>query len=198
MSIIAPFDGEVLYVDNQPGDVVSTGANAVNMANLDHLYVETQVDESDIANVKIGDPVTATLDAVPGLTLTGKVPAVNPVGTVVSGLVKYTVRIDLDKADKDLSLPLGATVNATVQVNPPSASLAVPVTAIQNDSRGEYVWVIRNGSPRRVDVVGGQIVGDLVAVTGNLKEGELVQLGQVNNSNIGGGGFRLFGGGRGG
>ena len=198
MSIIAPFDGEVLYVDNQPGDVVSTGANAVNMANLDHLYVETQVDESDIANVKIGDPVTATLDAVPGLTLTGKVPAVNPVGTVVSGLVKYTVRIDLDKADKDLSLPLGATINATVQVNPPSASLAVPVTAIQNDSRGEYVWVIRNGSPRRVDVVGGQIVGDLVAVTGNLKEGELVQLGQVNNSNIGGGGFRLFGGGRGG
>jgi hypothetical protein len=168
------------------------------MADLDHLYVETQVDESDIANVKIGDLVTATLDAVPGLTLTGKVAAVNPVGTVVSGLVKYTVRIDLDKADKDLSLPLGATINATVQVNPPSASLAVPVTAIQNDSRGEYVWVIRNGSLRRVDVVGGQIVGDLVAVTGNLKEGELVQLGQVNNSNIGGGGFRLFGGGRGG
>jgi HlyD family secretion protein len=198
MSIIAPFDGEVLYIENQPGDVVSTGTAAVNMADLDHLYVETQVDESDIANVKAGNQVTATLDAVPGIMLTGKVTAVDPVGTVASGLVKYTVRVDFDKADKDLSLPLGATVNTSIQIKAPTAMLAVPVTAIQNDSRGEYVWVIRNGSPGRVDVEGGQIVGDLVAVTGNLKQGEEVQLGQVTNSSTGRGPFRLFGGGRGG
>lgn len=198
MSIIAPFDGEVLYVDSQPGDVVSTGTTAVNVANLDHLYVETQVDESDIANVKAGDQVSATLDAVPGVTLPGQVAAINPVGQVVSGLVKYTVRVDLTKADKDLSLPLGATVNTSIQIKGPAATLAVPVTAIQNDSRGEYVWVLLNGSRRRVEVVGGQIVGDRVAVTGNLKEGELVLLGQ-NNSGTGGGPVR-FGpfGGRGG
>jgi len=184
MSIISPFDGEVLYVENQPGDVVTTDTTAVNIANLDHLYVETQVDESDIANVKVGDQVAATLDAVPGVTLTGRVTAINPVGEVVSGLVKYTVRVDLGKADKDLSLPLGATVNATIQVKEPAATLAVPVTAIQNDSKGEYVWAVRNGSTVRVDVLGGQIVGDLVAVTGNLKVGELVQLGQGNNNSV--------------
>lgn len=184
MSIIAPFDGEVLYVESQPGDVVEAGTSAVNIANLDHLYVETQVDESDIASVKVGNQVSATLDAVPGITLTGKVTAFNPVGEVVSGLVKYTVRVDLDKADKDLSLPLGATVNTSIQVKAATATLAVPVTAIQNDSKGEYVWVLRNGSPVRVDVVGGQIVGDLVAVTGDLKEGEIVQVGQQNNSAV--------------
>ena len=193
MSIIAPFDGEVLYVESRPGDIVDTDTFAVNVANLDQLYVEMQVDESDIANVKMRDQVTATLDAVPGVTLTGKVTAINPVGEVVSGLVKYTVRVDLDKADKNLALPLGATVNATIQVKDPTAMLAVPVTAIQNDSKGEYVWVVRNGSPVRVDVVGGQIVSDHVAVTGNLKEGELVQLGQGNNSPAKGP-FRMFSG----
>lgn len=183
MSIIAPFDGEVLYVDNQPGDVVSTGAAAVNIANLDHLYVEAQVDETDIANIKVGDQVTATMDATPGVKLTGKVTAINPVGTVVSGLVKYTVRVDFDKTDTNLSLPLGATVNASMQVKPPSATLAVPVTAIQNDSRGEYVWVVRNNNfRRRINVVGGQIVGDRVAVTGNLQAGETVLLGQISNN----------------
>src|SRR6266540_4467514 len=50
MSVIAPFDGEVLYVQSQPGDVVETGTSAANVADLDHLYVETQVDESDVAN----------------------------------------------------------------------------------------------------------------------------------------------------
>jgi len=184
MSVIAPFDGEVLYVESQPGDVVEAGTSAVNVANLDHLYVETQVDESDIASVKVGNQVSATLDAVPGVTLTGRVTAFNPVGEVVSGLVKYTVRVDLDKADKDLSLPLGATVNTSIQVKAATATKAVLVTAIQNDSKGEYVWVLRNGSPVRVDVVGGQIVGDLVAVTGDLKEGEIVQVGQQNNSAV--------------
>ncbi len=184
MSIIAPFDGEVLYVESRPGDVVSTGTNAINVADLGHLYVETQVDESDIANVKVEDQVAATLDAVSGVTLSGKVTAINPVGEVVSGLVKYTVRVDLDKADKDLSLPLGATVNTTIQVKEATATLAVPVTAIQNDSKGEYVWAVRNGSTVRVDVVGGQIVGDQVAVTGDLKEGEVVQVGQKNNNTV--------------
>jgi RND family efflux transporter MFP subunit len=184
MSVIAPFEGEVLYVESQPGDVVEAGTSAVNIANLDHLYVETQVDESDIASVKVGNQVSATVDAVPGVTLTGKVAAINPVGEVVSGLVKYTVRVDLDKADKDLSLPLGATVNTTIQVKEPTATLAVPVTAIQNDNKGEYVWVVRNDSAVRVDVVGGQIVGDMVAVTGDLKEGEIVEVGQKNNTTV--------------
>jgi HlyD family secretion protein len=198
MSVIAPFDGEVLFVDNQPGDVVSSGAEAANVANLDHLYVDGQVDETDIANVKAGDPVTATLDAVPGVTLTGKVASVNLVGTLVSGLVKYTSRIDFDKTDTNLSLPLGTTANVSVQVKPAAATLAIPVAAIQNDNQGEFVWVIRNGPPRRVNIVGGQIVGNLVAVTGNLKAGDVVELGQVNNNNnFGGGFFRIFGGGRG-
>jgi multidrug efflux pump subunit AcrA (membrane-fusion protein) len=164
------------------------------VANLGHLYVEAQVDESDIANIRVANPVTATLDAVPGLTLTGKATAIDPVGSLVSGLVKYTVRIDFDKKDTDLSLPLGATVNLSIQVKEPTTELAVPVTAIQNDSKGEYVWVVRNGSPLRVDVVGGQIVGDHVAVSGNLKEGEVVQVGPGNNSSTGRSPIRIFGG----
>ncbi len=196
MRVIAPFDGEVLFVNSQPGDTVSSGTLAVNVADLNHLYVDAQVDETDVANIKVGNPVTATLDAVPGVTLTGKVAQVNPVGTVVSGLVKYTVRIAFDKSDKNLSLPLGTTANVSIQVKPASASLAVPVAAIQNDSRGEYIYVLRNGTPRRVNVVGGQIVGNLVVVTGsNLHAGDIVELGQVNNNNFGGGFFRIFGGG---
>ena len=134
MSIIAPFDGEVLYVESHPGDVVSADTVAVNIADLNQLYVEAQVDESDIAKIKVGDPITATLDAVPGVTLTGKVTGINPVGEEVSGLVKYTVLVDLDKVDEESSLPLGATANVTVQTKEASATLAVPITTIQNDS----------------------------------------------------------------
>jgi HlyD family secretion protein len=193
MSVIAPFDGEVLYVESQPGDVVDVGTSAVNVADLDHLYIETQVDESDIASIKVGNPITAALDAMPGVTLTGNVTAINPVGEEVSGLVKYTVRVDLDKADTDLSLPLGATANVTIQVKEATATLAVPITAIQNDSKGEYVLLIQSdNTTKRVDVVSGSIIGDLVAVTGDLKESDHVST-QGNGSQRPGG--VLMGGG---
>jgi HlyD family secretion protein len=173
LSIIAPFDGKVLSVSNQVGDLVTTGDLSVNVADMNHLYVETDVDETDIAKVKVSNQVSATVDAVPGLTLTGQVTAINPVSEVISDLVKYKVRIDIDPPADGTFLPLGTTVNATIQVKAPTKTLAVPISAVQNDSKGEYVWVIKqDGATVRVDVVSGDIVGNLVTVTGNLKEGD--------------------------
>jgi len=175
MSIIAPFDGEVLYTDSQPGDVVATGATAVDIANMNQLYIDALVDESDIASVQVDAPITATLDAVPGLQLTGKVAAINPVGQNTSGLVKYTVRIAIDKVSGQDFLPLGATANVTIQVKPAETALGVPTSFVKKDSNGEYVLVAQPvGSPKRVDVVTSTIVGDHVAVTGNLKVGDVL------------------------
>ena len=175
LSIIAPFDGQVLSVDSHVGDMVNTGELSVNIADMDHLYVEAQVDETDVANVKVGQQAEVTLDAVPDVILTGSVVSVNPVGETVGGLVKYTVRIDLDSV-KDVFLPLGSTANVVIKVSNAQATLAVPIVAIQNDSLGEYVWAVRDGASVRVDVVGGVIVGDLVVVTGDLQAGETLEV----------------------
>lgn len=182
LSIIAPFTGQVLSVDSHVGDMVSTGDLSVNIADMDHLYVEAQVDESDVANVKVGQQAEVTLDAVSGVTLTGKVTAINPVGENVSGLVKYTVRVDLDKVDGDTFMPLSTTANVTITVKEASAVLTVPITAIQNDALGEFVWLIQSdGSTQRVDVVSGSIVGDQVIVTGSLQAGDRIQLVQTSS-----------------
>jgi len=183
MSIIAPFDGEVQYVASQPNDVVNTDTAALNMANLDQLSIETQIDESDIAKIKVGNPITATLDAMPGPKLTGKVAAVDTLGKENSGLVQYTVRIDLDKFAKKVSLPLGATANVSIEVKPATPSLTVPTTVIQNDSKGEYVLVMQaDASAKRVDVVSSTIVGDRVVVIGDLKEGDSLTTSQTVNA----------------
>jgi len=173
MRVIAPFDGQVLYIESLPGDVVEAVTSAIDIANLDHLYIETQVDESDIANVAAGDPITATLDAVNGLQLTGQVAAVDPVGQEDSGLVKYTVLVEVDPVTEDVFLPLGATANVTIQLGPATAALAVPTALVQHDAKGDYVLVVQSdGSTIRVDVVTATIDGDLVLVTGDLKAGD--------------------------
>jgi HlyD family secretion protein len=175
MSVIAPFDGEVLYIESQPGDVVSTGTAAADVANMDQLYIDALVDETDIASVQVGAPITATLDAMPGLQLTGQVAAINPVGQNTSGLVKYTVRIAIDKVSGQDFLPLGATANVTIQVKPVVTALGVPTTFVKKDDKGEYVLVMQSGSgPKRVDVQTSTIVGDHVVVSGNLKAGDVL------------------------
>jgi HlyD family secretion protein len=194
LNILAPFDGQVLYVGSQPNDVVNTDSVALNMANLDHLYIETQVDEKNIASVRVGNPVTATLDSMPDLRLTGKVAAISALGKENGDLVEYTVRIDVDKAAGNVTLPLGSTANATIQVKEAMKSLAVPITVIQNDARGEYVLAIQaDGSTKRVDVVTGMIVGDVVTVTGDLKEGDSLAAAPRDN-NVPRFGRGLFGG----
>ncbi len=174
MSIIAPFDGQILSVEQVVGDVISSGELSVNIANLNHLYVDAQIDETDIAQVQVGDEVTAESDAMSGVTFTGVVVSINPVGEVTSGLVKYDVRIDLDQPEGDVFLPLGSTMNLVILIGDETTSLAVPITAIQNDSQGEFVWVLRGDETVRVDVVGGAIIGEMVVVTGDLQEGDVV------------------------
>lgn len=182
LSIIAPFDGEVLYVEHVVGDVVENGELSVYMANMNNLYVVSDVDESDISRIKVGNVVTVTLDALEDLTFTGRVTSISPVGENSSGVVAYTVWVDV-KEQKDVAfLPLNSTANLSILIREEEA-LAVPVNAVQSDDVGEYVWAVRNDEPVRVDVVSGSVIEDLVVVTGNLTAGELVQTTQESAQN---------------
>jgi multidrug efflux pump subunit AcrA (membrane-fusion protein) len=80
-----------------------------------------------------------------------------------------------------------------IHVKDATASLAVPITTIQNDAKGEFVLVVQSdGSTKRVDVVSGAIMDDNVVVSGDLKEGDRVQLNNASSFNapnpFGGGG----------
>jgi HlyD family secretion protein len=175
MSITAPFDGEVLYVQSNTGEVVNTGSAAVILADTDHYYVEAQIDEADIAKIQTGQTVEITNDGMPGVIFTGKVDAINPIGTDISGLIKFTVRIALDPADQPI-YP-GATANVKVQISDVSAHLVVPLAAIQNGSAGEYVTVqSANGAQHDVAIVAGELVDEGVIVSGDLQAGDQVIL----------------------
>jgi HlyD family secretion protein len=181
MYIIAPFDGEVLAVKTSPDILINTGDAAVELVDRNTLTVDAQVDETDISRVSIGNPAQITMDALPGLKLTGKVSAIDPIGTTVNGLVKYTVTVAIDPTDQ--AVLFGATTNVTLMTSNPHTTLAVPLGAVQNDSQGEYVLrVSSDGSPERVAVQSGAIVGDVVAVTGNLKDGDRVEVGYSGNN----------------
>lgn len=174
LKIIAPFSGEIAFIYNEVGDLVSGGTQAAIVVNRSKLYVDVLVDETSISSVKVGDSAVITFDAIDGLETTGKVTAVNPVGSSSSGVVNYTVRVTLDKSDAKILL--GATANVVIQISDPTALMTVPAEAIQNDAQGEYVLRITNGTQERVNVVSGKIINEQVTVVGDLKAGDKVAL----------------------
>jgi RND family efflux transporter MFP subunit len=174
LSITAPFDGEVVAVQTQVGDQVAADDPAIILVNRSILYVDVQVDETQISRVKVGNTAKLTFDALPNVTATGKVTFINPVGTSSSGVVNYTVRVTLE--NNDPAILLGATSTVVIDTGAASNLLTVPVSAVQSDDQGEYVMVVKNGVATRVDVVSGTVVGTTVVVTGNLTAGDVVQL----------------------
>ena len=193
MLAIAPFDGEIIAVQAASGSAVNKDDNAIALVDRNTLKVETQIDETVVSSVSIGSSADVTIDSLPGTVLKGKVTQINPIGTVVSGLVKYGVTVALEPTDKPLLF--GATTSVIIYTSTPHSMLAVPVGAVGSDTRGEYVMVVdASGNSQRVVVVSGDLVGALVTVTttGKLAEGDQVELGATSssssNSNSGGGG----------
>jgi HlyD family secretion protein len=181
LKVKAPFDGEVLVLNDMVGDVVNVGEIATMISNRSKLYVEVQVDESDIASVKNGDPADVSVDVLPDATLKGHVSSINPVGSTIANLVKYAVRVDLD--DSPQNMLLGSTADVSIQIGTPSEKLVVPINAVQNDSTGEYVMKQgTDGKPVRVNVTSGEIVGDKVVVSGNLHENDTVIINTLSQS----------------
>jgi HlyD family secretion protein len=185
MAIIAPFSGEVIAVSTTPETLVSSGDLAIVVVNRDTLKVDALVDETDISRVAIGNAAEVKTDAIPGVVFKGKVNSINPIASTVSGLVKFTVTIGLDPSKEPLLF--GTTTDVTIVTSEPRSMLAVPVGAVQTDTQGEYVLrVASGGNSERVTVTSDSIQGELVAITGDLKEGDQVLVNATTSTSSGG------------
>ena len=131
----APFDGMVTAVNVQAGGASGSGS-AIELADTRQLHVDVLVDETLIAMVQPGQAVELTLDAAPGITLTGTVERIDPSGTVAQGVVNYNVRVNLDPVDAPVRLDM--TANASILGERHENVLAVPATAVRTGGQGAF------------------------------------------------------------
>lgn len=84
--IVSSFSG-----GGRGGSVSSEGQVLVTMADLEKVYVATEVDETDIGKVKVGQSVTITVEAYPDQPLPGEVLRIAPQGQVVQNVTTFKV-----------------------------------------------------------------------------------------------------------
>lgn len=99
----APFTGTMVSSDLKVGELVNSGTALVTLADLSTWKVETtDLTELDVTEIAPGDPVSITLDAIPGLELAGSVERIKILGELKQGDVTYTIIIALDETDDRL------------------------------------------------------------------------------------------------
>ncbi len=175
--IAAPFNGMVTQASSAVGDQVSTGTVAFRVDDLSHLMVDVQVSEVDINSVVIDQDATLTFDAVLGRTepYHGKVVKVSQAGDTVSGVVSFTVTVELTDPDDYVKPGMTAAVNIVVEeVND---VILIPNRAVRLVNNERVVYLLVDGMPKDVQVKLGSTDGINSALAeGEIKEGDPIIL----------------------
>ncbi|MCX8068472.1 MAG: efflux RND transporter periplasmic adaptor subunit [Anaerolineae bacterium] len=189
----APFDGLVSAVNITPGEMAPTGRPAISLVDVSAFQITVNVDEMDVARLRVGLPAEITLDALPDITLTGRVERIGPAATLVEGAVAYPVLIVLDPTDAPVRV--GMSANVTIRVEELSDQLLIPNWVVRIDQTTGQPYVYRrtaDGNLERVDVRLGVRYEGYSQVLAGLNEGDVLVLPQ----NSGGARFGFTFGGR--
>jgi HlyD family secretion protein len=140
----APFAGVVSTVAAKPGEPAGPALPALVLLDLSRFHLDVTVDEVDIAQLEVGQPVTVTVDALPGRAFSGAVERLAPSASPVGGLVNYAVRLRLN--DADAALRVGMSATAQIIVAEARGVVLVPNWAIRRDRRtGQAYASLRSG-----------------------------------------------------
>ncbi|NLS21171.1 efflux RND transporter periplasmic adaptor subunit [Rhizobium sp. P40RR-XXII] len=179
-SIRAPFDGHLGIRLVSLGEYLAAGTAVVTLQSLDPIQFDFSMPQQALSQLKVGQAVTATVDAYGSQTFEGKITAISPLVDTQSRNI--TIRATFPNSDRKL-LP-GMFGNVSVTVGEPKDYIALPQTAVTINPYGNVVYVVtdkgggQDGKPQLVAnqkfVSTGQARGDQIAVTKGLNAGEVV------------------------
>ena len=113
----APFDGSIAQVTVDAGQVIGPGFVVVSIADLAAWQVQTDdLSEVDVVKLKVGQPISITIDAIPDTTFNGTLESITSRSETKRGDVTYTVKVDVKEDDPRMYW--GMTAQVEIQVGP--------------------------------------------------------------------------------
>jgi HlyD family secretion protein len=150
----APFDGVITNVPVREGETVvpgiqnSPGSTLMTIADTSIITAEVKVDESDIVNVKLGQPAEVTIDAIPKQKFKGVVTeigrnallrstGVSTAQTISSGQEAKDFKVVVALQDPPADLLPGLSATARITTAKRGSALAIPIQALTIREKGE-------------------------------------------------------------
>ena len=111
--LVAPFAAVISAVNIKEDEQTPSGQPAVQLTDLSRFHMDVFVDEIDIRQLAVGQPVTIRVDALPDTPLSGVVTNISPTAADVNGVIAYQVTVAPEDADVPLRDGMSATAIIT-------------------------------------------------------------------------------------
>ncbi|MEP7285211.1 MAG: efflux RND transporter periplasmic adaptor subunit [Chloroflexota bacterium] len=179
--IKAPYAGYVTSVSVKAGEVSS--GTAMVLTDNSVVYIDVNVDEVDIGHIQVGQLVEFTVDALQGVTLTGKVTRITQLADETATVIKYVVRVNLDPTKAPIKVTM--TTNATFLVREVKNVVRVPNQYVRVDrvtNQATVNLVNASGALTEVPIKLGLQGSDYSEVIEGLNEGDTIGLGVASSA----------------
>ncbi len=175
LSLVTPIAGTVSSSDIRLGETAAVGAAVARVSGDGGLIIESQVPESDVAEVVIGMKAKVTFDSLSQSDVfEAEVTDIDDAATVSQGVVSYMARFRLSSADDRFRE--GMTANIDIETARAENALVIPFRAISREGTSSSVEVKRSEGVFETVGIRTGIEGDdgSVEVTSGLREGDEV------------------------
>lgn len=142
--VLAPCDGVVASLEVAEGDKIESGKLIGSILEGEDMKLTIAVDELDVVEVKVGQKVTITIDALSGSEFTGEVYKIAPVGSNSGGVTTYDVELAFEAEGSGVRSGMNAT--GEIEIAATADTLYVPVEAIMIINDTTYVMVEDGGN----------------------------------------------------
>ncbi|HOM01478.1 MAG TPA: efflux RND transporter periplasmic adaptor subunit [Acetivibrio sp.] len=179
-AMICPFDGVITEINIKEGAYTNSAQPAFKIVNLDKLKVKAMVSEYNIKDVKAGQKVRITGDAISeDIEIFGVVESISPVAksSMTSVGEDVVIEVDISIDNTNANLKPGLSVDCEILTNEKKDIVVVPMGVLKTDKDGnEYVLLVdkEKGVLVQRNVKLG-IISDMTAeVLEGLNEGDIV------------------------
>lgn len=175
-TIRAPFSGHLGIRQVNLGQMLREGDPIVTLQSLDPIYVDFTLPQQQLQQVRPGQTVQVTTDALPTQPIRGRITAINPLVDADTRQIKVQATL----ANRGNRLRPGMFATVAVGLAAQQKVLAVPATAVLSAPYGDSVFIVEEGADKKGLVLRQQFVrlgarrGDFVVVASGIKEGETV------------------------
>ncbi len=171
VTFYSPRSGVVDNLKVRQGFYVTPGQTMMSIGTLDHVWVEAEVFERQASTVKVGIPVTMSLDFLPGKMWRGKVDYVYPTLDVKTRTLK--IRLRFENENDELKPNMFAQV--VLHTSNSQETLLVPREAvIRTGSSDRVVLALGGGQFKSIEVKLGRLNENSAEILAGLDAGEEV------------------------
>lgn len=191
--ILAAINGTIIQKNVESGQTFTTSDAILVMS--DRLTVKAQVDETDIAQIKLKQKAKITLDAYPEDTINASVDQIAFDAKTVNNVTTYVV--DVLPLTTPTYMRSGMTANVTFNVQSKDNIIVIATEAIKNNEGRNFVLVLKNKDshekPLEREVYLGLSDGKKTEIVSGLNAGELILIQQFKFSDKKSGASTPFG-----